>query len=138
MSPDDHERRGECRDDFMRLDGDIENITKPGGTVATIYKKFEDFKACLQKEINTKVGLRIFMWVVGSVATLLIGFSVANVKYTHAVDKATAGLVTKQEMKEEVQDSTEYLKEEIDELEEKLMKQSKEDKKEILDAIRNK
>ncbi len=133
MPPDDHERRLECRDDFQRIDGDIKSITKPGGTIYNIYRKIEEIAAM-------KVNNKIFMWVVGGVASLaLLGFS-TNLTYTYAVDKATASHVTKNELKEEVQESKEYFKEEIDELKDdvdKLTIQNAKDKQEILDAIRN-
>lgn len=140
MPPDDHERRSECRDDFKRQDRAIENITKPGGTIATIHKKIEDFKACLQREINIKIGSKMFITIVGSLAVLIIGGLSASFTYTYGIDKATAGLVTKQELKEEIEESEEYLKEKIENLGDsvdKLIIRNAKDKQEILDAIRN-
>lgn len=129
MPPDDHEKRGECRDDFQRLDRDIDNITKPGGTISCLYKK-----------LDMKVSLKIFMWIVGGLAGLLLLAFSTNLTYTYAVDKATASHVTKPEMKEEVGEVKEYFKEEFGELKDdvdKLTIQSAKDKQEILDAIKN-
>lgn len=138
--PDDHERRGECRDDFKRQDREINDIKKPGGSIATVHKKVEDIKVCLQKELNMKVGLRIFMWIVGGVAVLaFVGFS-ANLTYTYAIDRASASHVTEDKVDKKVDDIKEYVKEEVEDLEttiNRLRIESAKDKQEILDAIKH-
>jgi len=143
MAPD-SEQRPECRDDFGRITNDIRDITKPGGTIATVHKKLDEQKACLQREIKEKVPSTIFRFVVGGLAMAAAGLFIYSFMYVHAVEQGTEDHVTEIEAAARIEEVKEYLTEKIENVEAnvdeditRMLIQNTKDKQEILDAIKN-
>ena len=104
----------------------------PDGVISCIYKKITESINKVHDRIDSKVGLRIFLSLIG----VLIAISAAGIKYTHSVDKehgnkfATIEAVEKadKDLKEDIREVKTDVKE--------IKKDLKDAKKEILDAIR--